>query len=59
MTYIWQAFGSPEEVVWSASDGWGGSNFTDVPANSTLADAISWAVAEEVITSKKQSRKKI
>ena len=59
VTYIWQAFGSPEEVVWSASDGWGGSNFTDVPANSTLADAISWAVAEEVITSKKQSRKKI
>ena len=48
VTYIWQAFGSPEEVVWSAADGWGGSNFTDVPANSTLADAISWAVAEEV-----------
>lgn len=48
VTYIWQAFGSPEEVVWSASDGWGGSNFTDVPANSILADAISWAVAEEV-----------
>lgn len=48
VTYIWQAFGSPEEVVWSASDGWGGSNFTDVPANSTLADAVSWAVAEEV-----------
>ncbi len=48
VTYIWQAFGSPTTVTWSASSGWGGSNFTDVPANSTLADAISWAVAEEV-----------
>ena len=55
VTYIWQAFGSPEVVVWSASDGWGGSNFTDVPANSTLADAISWAVAEEVTNGTSQT----
>ena len=48
VTYIWKAFGSPTTVSWSASGGWGGSNFTDVPDNSTLADAISWAVAEEV-----------
>ena len=50
VTYIWQAFDSPTAVVWSPEAGFTtpASRFSDIPANTPLADAVSWAVVQKV-----------
>ncbi|MCM1217187.1 MAG: S-layer homology domain-containing protein [Roseburia sp.] len=50
--FIWQAFGSPTTMTWTASGGYqtSSSSFSDVSANSEYADAVSWAVDEGVTT---------
>lgn len=50
--FIWQAFGSPTTMTWTASGGYqtSSSSFSDVSANFEYADAVSWAVDEGVTT---------
>ena len=40
VTFLWHAAGSPEPKTMSS--------FTDVPANAFYADAVNWAVANNV-----------